>query len=369
MAYITFPTPVNGFYDEALKDNIRGRVILYVKKDSNNAEFKRESFAKVSSGDYNNIYYPLAVTTMIDPLSISTSIRWEQGGNLWDQVKVLYSKGMDSIYKSANGFYRVLTEALSDWQRKTGKDLPFGLSNLITDEAAQNAANSKAGLVLTSAAAGFKSFAGSETVINIPMLEFTYPAEDFEASHMIKAWILLSYLLPNIGVKKQDADKIKSTSGNIEYDSALYEEAPAGYTNPMKGFSTTMIEGTFALDIGGNVVTDLVPTNVSVNISRVKVLSTNDYKERTSSGFGKVLKTYFDSFYTPTELATMKKCQETEHIPSVIKVSVAFDFAKKFTVNDYKRVMFNDVISQIEKLNNMNPRPTFEPRNIVDTGI
>ena len=133
----------------------------------------------------------------------------------------------------------------------------------------------------------------------------------------------------------------------------MFEEPPNGYFNPKNGFDTSGIEGTFALDVGGQIVQDLVPIGVSIYTSRARVLSSSDYVSngRQAMNYMKGDKvTGQDIFYTSDEYSKMIECQKETNIPLVIKIIVGFRFCRKITADDYKNIIFGPVADKIKSL-------------------
>ena len=370
MPYITAATHgIDGFYEDALRTTKNGRVILYAKRSTDaevdvNKGALTESFDKVDANKtYENNFYPIAVTSMIEPIGIQTTLRWEQGGNIIDAFKLGIKSGMNSVTNAAAELIKNASGAVAEAVNFTtgGNDGGF----VDSQQRKINALMRKYRRKVISAASSYKNYGGSDTSISLPQLEFTFPASDFNGSHMKRCYQLLSYLLPvhTIKTKKQaDEDQknemqsdssssssssTSTTSSNSKSEQAaqnildstywMYETPPNNYINPAMGFNTSFLEGTFAVDISGTVVKDLVPTAVTLVQSRARVLSAADYSDKSS-------KHCMDAFYTnPATLLLMKNCNAKANMPAVIKIYVQFEFAKQITIQDWKQMFFEGV--------------------------
>ena len=374
MPYLRFPTPVNGFYDEAMKTSSKGRAILYAKMDNNNDEnevgidYNDPSIKEA----YSNNYYPIAVTSISDTFSMTTQIQWEQGGNIVEAFIASAREGMQSATRNFRELVKIGNDAFKKFQQLLGKEVTG-----LFDDAMINKITKMGRRQIISAQSAYKTFGGSNTTINIGQLDFTFPAIDFNCTHMKQAWALLSYLLPVVGVQKggkedkmQTQSTIKNADGtetsekgeiSLENISWMYESAPNGYFNPMNGYETSMIEGTFAIDINGNLVTELVPVGVNILASRSRVLSEQDYLVENATGNKEVpsdlcMKTFYPNeleynrmiLRTPTNPRETKK--HLQNVPSVLKIQVQFDFAKKITVYDYYNSLFKGMWEEGEKI-------------------
>lgn len=360
MPYITVSTHgINGFYEDALLTNKVGRVILYAKQSSeaeidvNSTDLKQGfKYIKEHSSERSNNFTPIAVTSLLDSVNIQTSLRWEQGGNLIDAFKLGVKDGMNAITSAAAELINTASKGIGDIKGLFGADTPE----------AYNARSRNMNLVLRkyrrkiiSAANSYKNYGGSDTSISLPQLEFTFPAQDFCATHMQKCYNLLSYLLP-VNVIKSEAQKEEDEkemgqeeSKNNQQEQAqesqdikkatyyMYEMPPNNYVNPAMGFDSAYLEGTFGLDVNGVYIPDLVPTAVSMVASRARVLSKSDYENPNN------MKYAMDDFYT-NNLKNMK-CENTSEgdnsrIPAVVSLFVQFEFAKHITIRDWHQMFF-----------------------------
>lgn len=374
MPYITAATHgVDGFYEDALQDTKNGRVILYAKRSTDAAQDVNEgalkdSFNTVDNKDnaYSNNFYPIAVTSMVEPVGIQTTLRWGQGGNLIDAFKLGIKSGMNSVTNAAAEVIKNASQGVAEVFNKFGGEGANEFAN--SQQRKMNMLMRKYRRKVISAASAYKNYEGSDTSINIPQLEFTFCASDFSASHMQRAYNLLSYLLPINTIKskaeidednKQNMDKMENTDKPEERTQAennvlnstywMYETPPNNYINPAMGFNSSFLEGTFGLDVSGTFVPDLIPTAVTLVQSRARVLSASDYDNT-----GK-LPHCMDEFYSSKDLQNMKlKNDVGEHkdktnVPIVVKIFVQFEFAKHITIYDWKSMFFSYV--------NMNTNP------------
>lgn len=353
MPHLIFPSHnIDGFYDEAMMKNKRGRVILYSKtlqeessyyntSSSGTALDSVNSWNSVKGSTMSEYFLPIGVTIMNDPLSMSTSIQWNDGGDFVDQVITNVYEGMHEMQGALAELLRTFKDGVRAAAARGSRTGYFNsLNKYLEGVASYDKLNEKLKQTrykMVSAASTYSTFEGSQTDINIPTLNFTFPAEDFECTHLLKAWILLSFLLPNVGLTDEAKNSQKD---EIRW---MFEEAPNGYFNPKNGFDTSKVEGTFAMDIGGHIIKDLLPTSVLVQTSRKRVIASSDYQDEK----GRFLKCYFDEdnnlFYSTDQSAKMKICQEEENVPLVIRVSCSFKFSRKITSNDYKDIMFKDI--------------------------
>lgn len=367
MPHIQFNTPINGFYDEAMMENNRGRVILFakVKKEEAasygvNSSGTGEDLSSVGSWmakkgiKFKDYHLPIAVTPMHESISISTQMQWNEGGDLLDQMFTSFTKGIRDAHRATVEAARFAKQFLDNaeahlnntWAGDFVKSVNSKANGIATQQELNEIAKATR-YPMISSASSYLTYEGSSTDINIPNLTFTFPAEDFDSTHMLKAWTLLSYLLPNIGVTEEYQGKQKK---DLVY---MFEEPPNGYFNPKNGFDTSGIEGTFALDVGGQIVQDLVPIGVSIYTSRARVLSSSDYISN-----GRQVMNYMkgdnvtgqDIFYTNDEYSKMIECQEETNIPLVIKIIVGFRFCRKITADDYKNIIFGPVADKIKSL-------------------
>lgn len=365
MPYITAAThEINGFYEDALWTTKNGRVILYAKRSSDasvdvNEGNMEEGFKKIKDSDsYTNNFHPIAVTSMIEPVSIQTSMRWEQGGNIIDAFKLGIKSGMNSVTNAAAELINNASKGIMQVVDFTTRGDDGGFID--ATQRKMNLLMRKYRRKVISAASAYKNYGGSDTSISLPQLEFTFPALDFNGTHMKRCYNVLSYLLPVHTIKskkemdadtKQDMDvqqeenntqeNRKAESQNI-LDSTywMYETPPNNYVNPAMGFNTSFLEGTFALDISGTVVKDLIPTAVTLVQSRARVISESDYVDTSS-------KHCMDEFYSGTQLEYMrcKKLvgQTNKSIPVVVRLYVQFEFARNITIEDYQNMFFEGV--------------------------
>ena len=374
MPFIRFPTHgVDGFYEDALKKSQQGRIILFAKKLANGRlnidEKGSESYKEILSKKYENNFYPIAFTTMNDPLKISTQIQWERGGNLVDAFKVGLKEGMNAV---TNSVAEIIKNANQEVNELSNGE--FGWS-----QAEVNAMMRKYRRKVISAASAYKNYAGSDTTIDIPTLEFTFPAQDFESTHLKDAYRLLTYLLPIVEIdggsgNEQNQKMIKESNASgvdaavINATSWMYEKPPNNYVNPAMGFNNDYIEGTFALDVSGTVIEDLIPTGVVMTQSRARVLSRENYgigNSFVSKAVSVLMKNNnlcMKNFYTDDEYKLMTEgCQKENNIPAVVRLYVSFDIAKKMTIYDWQKSFFTNI--QVSSINDVcdrsdSPAPT-----------
>lgn len=393
MPYLDFPVPFNGFYEDYIKStNTRGIVHLYSKvqptengelppvgmsdKEIFESTLKKEDYeAKLNDIANNNragyilstnnniaindgskfsgsisAWKYLATTVSLDKLSMSTVINWNEGGNIIDALKVGFAKGAanmkSGVFEMLNMMDQIISYAANG----------LGISNgdqIFQDEMKSNAAARIARRKLISASSAFKNYQGSDTRIGLPNLDFVFPAVDFEKTHIKNAWKLLEKLLPRIvitdgnktfsndSINKDASDFNKNTGSAINFKSWMMEEAPNAYVNPGTGFDTTMVQGTFALKIDGFSIFELVPTSINLSTSRLKILSTDDYKNGP-----RYLRDYYEGNTTivgnsnGVKLDDVVTCQSSSNVPLVVRISVTFDFARKITTEDYKNIFF-----------------------------
>lgn len=347
MPYITAATHgINTFYEDALKKTRNGRVILYAKKSSDastdvhTADMSKAFTEVANNPSFTNNFYPIAVTSLVDPVSIQTSLRWEQGGNIVDAFKLGIKSGMNSVTNAAAELIKNAATAYNTVFKPEASD-----ANVTQRQV--NMLMRKYRRKVISASSAYKNYGGSDTSINLPTLEFVYSASDFCGKHMQRAYNLLSYLLPVNTIQSNkslnsNADNQKMGVNSGVSDSVLdstywmYETPPNNYVNPAMGFNSSFIEGTFALDVSGTVVKDLIPTSVMLVQSRARVLSIADYASTK--------KHCMDDFYSATELLHIKgglgATIQKSVLPVVVKIIVQFDFAKHITIYDWQQMFF-----------------------------
>lgn len=393
MPYLDFPVPFNGFYEDYLKStNTRGIVHLYSKVqptedgelppvglsdkeifettlEKAEYEAKLNDIAKNNRSGYilstgNNVkindgskvsgsisaWKYLATTVSLDKLSMSTVLNWNEGGNIIDALKVGFAKGAANMKSGVFEMLNMMDDIISFVANGIGMNPE---DETFQDEMKSNAAMRIARRKLISASSAFKNYQGSDTRIGLPNLDFVFPAVDFEKTHLKNAWKLLEKLLPRIVISdtsgsasatnltKQNNEGVDAGS-KVSFKSWMMEEAPNAYVNPGTGFDTSLVQGTFALKIDGYSIFELIPTSITLSTSRLKVLSTDDYKNGPK---------YLGSFYEGSSsvignskgvrLEDVINCQSSTDVPLVIRISVSFDFARKVTTEDYKNIFFN----------------------------
>lgn len=400
MPYITAATHgVDGFYEDALKQAENGRVVLYAKissdakNDVNSGSLKTSLDKAKEDSTYKNDYYAIAVTSMNEQVSIQTALRWEQGGNLIDAFKLGIKSGMNSVTNAAAELVKNASQGVAEVFNKVSGGNDGGFAN--SQQRSMNMLMRKYRRKVISAASAYKNYGGSDTTVNLPQLEFTYPAVDFSGSHMKKCYTLLSYLLPINTIKtKEQADKDDKEDLNTEAETEertaaennvlnstywMYETPPNNYVNPAMGFNSSFLEGTFGLDVGGTFVPDLIPTSVTLVQSRARVLSAKDYEN------AKNIPHCMDEFYNAATLTYMK-CgavasgaaskavsaitgnslsnvvgdqANNNKIPVVVKVYVQFDFAKHITIYDWQSMFFEHINVQGNEYRHDSPLSKF----------
>lgn len=393
MPYLDFPVPFNGFYEDYLKStNTRGIVHLYSKvQPTENGELpsvglsdkeifettlekaeyeaKLNDIAKNNRSGYilstgNNVkindgskvsgsisaWKYLATTVSLDKLSMSTVLNWNEGGNIIDALKVGFAKGAAKMKSGVFEMLNMMDDMISFVAKGIGMNPD---DKTFQDELKSNAAMRIARRKLISASSAFKNYQGSDTRIGLPNLDFVFPAVDFEKTHLKNAWNLLEKLLPRIVISdtSSSASATNLTNQNnegvdsgskVSFKSWMMEEAPNAYVNPGTGFDTSLVQGTFALKIDGYSIFELIPTSITLSTSRLKVLSTDDYKNGP-----KYLGNYYEGSSSVVgnskgvQLEDVINCQSSTDVPLVIRISVSFDFARKVTTEDYKNIFFN----------------------------
>lgn len=357
MPYINLSSHnINGFYEDALETNKTGRVVLYAKQSSEATQDVNQKgknlgdIVKGAEGQRFNNFYKIAVTSMMEPVSIQTSLRWEQGGNLIDAFKLGVKEGMNSVTNAAAEVVKAASNAVSSVATL------FNSTDDKMEDVKQRTLNlmmRKYRRKIISAANSYKNYGGSDTSISLPQLEFTFPASDFEATHMQKCYNLLSYLLPinviksgkdkdaenkEMGLeeeKKNNQEKRTAQEDNVNNSTYwMYEMPPNNYVNPAMGFNTSYLEGTFALDVCGVQIPDLIPTAVTMVQSRARVLSRLDYQNDRKIDYA------MKHFYKDAELEMMLPKNFNSNIPAVVKLFVQFEFAKHITIKDWHSMFF-----------------------------
>ncbi len=377
MPYLKFPAPFYGFYEDYLKTrNVRGVIHLYTKvkpeptqeigsdiayatnddwiRAAKQADLSKDGFGSYRNnmGTPSNGWKKLATTTMFEPLVMSTNIQWDVGGNLIDALKSGWQKGRLSVIKGVTNIIDLLDQGISGFLHLAGWNED---GSTFVDTRRSNAAQRIARRRIISASAGYKNFAGSDTQLQLPQLEFVFTASDFQGTHVKQARELLLRLLPRIVITDKDPTQAMGSSQEeqgatkVKFSSWMLEEAPNEYVNPATGFNTELIEGTFGLVIDGHQILELVPTGVNLSFSRLKVLCRDDYKE------GPIyLDKYYGSKIGDTAVAPTKDqkkkayiedvCGDTLpteiNVPLVIRIQATFDFARKVTQGDYDNIFF-----------------------------
>lgn len=358
MPYLTAAThKIDGFYEDELRksgkyDNV---AILYAKISSDKSYDFEDStmptFNKwIADNVYENNYKEIARTFITEPVSMQTAMRWEQGGNIVDAFKIGIKEGMQSVNNA-------VAELIKNSRQAAGElsSLFTGQDNMSESDLRKiNLMMRKARRKIINASSAYKNYGGSDTTINIPPLEFTFVASDFKNTHLSKARELLSYLLPKVTEKQKDdnisddnpnAKQKTKQEVNIEKASSwMYEYAPNDYVNPAMGFDTKSIQGTFGLQVAGTKIRELIPTNVTIVQSRMRVLTSDDYK----SNYAKTacMKHFYDIFHLPT----VTSCNSKQGVPLVVKILVQFEFAKFITQKDYDDVFFEQVANKDYKI-------------------
>lgn len=351
MPYLTAAThKIDGFYEDELRksgkyDNV---AILYAKVNSD-ASYDFEDPNKstfdvwISSKAYENNYKEIARTFITEPVSMQTAMRWEQGGNIIDAFKIGIKEGMQSVNNAVAELIKNSKQAADELQ-----GLFTGQNKMSESDLRKiNLMMRKARRKIINASSAFKNYGGSDTTINIPPLEFTFVASDFKNTHLEKARELLDYLLPKV-TSKADGDTIsednsKQTAKDKQIETAsswMYEYAPNGYVNPAMGFDTKSIQGTFGLQVAGTKIRELIPTNVTIVQSRMRVLTSDDYK----SSYAKTA--CMKHFYDWPHIDTVTSCNSKQGVPLVVKILVQFEFAKFITKQDYDDVFFEQVAKE-----------------------
>lgn len=347
MPYLTAAThKIDGFYEDELRkaDRYDNVAILYAKVSSDKSydfEDKNATFDKwISSETFTNNYKEIARTFITEPVSMQTVMRWEQGGNIVDAFKIGIKEGMQSVNNAVAELIKNSKQAATEF----GGLLNGNKTSMSeTDMRKINLMMRKARRKIINASSAYKNYGGSDTTINIPQLEFTFVASDFKNTHLSKARELLGYLLPTVADKSSDkeakmTDSEDDKTSNIDRASSwMYEYPPNGYVNPAMGFDTSHIQGTFGLQIAGTKIRELIPTNVTVIQSRMRVLSDADYTSQSSKT------SCMSHFYGLNQIVKVTNCNDASTVPLVIKILVQFEFAKFITQQDYDDVFFEQV--------------------------
>lgn len=351
MPYLTAAThKIDGFYEDELRKNEKYEnvAILYAKISADKTyDFEKPQMSYgqwITTNSYDHNYKEIGKTFITEPVSMQTVMRWEQGGNIVDAFKIGIKEGMQSVNNAVAELIKNSSQAATEL-----KGMFTGNSSMSDDQMRKiNLMMRKARRKIINASSAYKNYGGSDTTINIPQLEFTFVASDFKNTHLTKAKTLLNYLLPTVetkgdkndsmtGNEADDAKKEKIVKDIEKASSWMYEYAPNGYVNPAMGFDTKHIQGTFGLQIGGTKIKELIPTNVTVVQSRIRVLSDKDYDEKDAKT------SCMRNFYDDALYLKVTNCNDASSVPLVIKILVQFEFAKFITQQDYTEVFFESL--------------------------
>lgn len=349
MPYLTAAThKIDGFYEDELRkpNKYENVAILYAKISSDKAydfeDANKPDYATfINKTKYSNNYTEIGRTFITEPVSMQTVMRWEQGGNIVDAFKIGIKEGMQSVNNAVAELIKNSSQAANELQ-----GMFTGTSGGMSEDQMRkiNLMMRKSRRKIINASSAYKNYGGSDTTINIPQLEFTFVASDFKNTHLTKARTLLQYLLPTVKDKGKNDDKMTDNDDEKKLDNVdkasswMYEYAPNGYVNPAMGFDTTHIQGTFGLQIGGTKVKELIPTNVTVVQSRIRVLSDKDYDEKDAKT--SCMKNLCSSY---SEYLKVTNCNDDVSVPLVIKILVQFEFAKFIKQTDYDEVFFEQI--------------------------